>query len=140
MSRTYDHTYVHDVAFRERSRRLRAWGLGLLSVAGLLWVWCAVLVLTPYETEKTLDDGRTSTTECESRLFTEGDTANSGRWSGGWCASERDWPEVAAVLGVSVPVSIVGTILFTTGAVSVRLSEHGEELARLREQDARSTA
>lgn len=130
-------TYVHDVAFRERSRRLRAWGLGLLSAAGLLWTWCAVLLLTPYEADRTIGDGTNRPTECESRLLTEGDTANSGKWRGDWCESERDWPETIAVLALSVPISIVGTILFTTGTVSVRVSEHAEDIARLRERDAR---
>ncbi|MET7852360.1 hypothetical protein AB0D78_23790 [Streptomyces avermitilis] len=134
MTATTTHMEDHAVAFRDRSRRLRAWGLGLLSAAGLLWVWCAVLLLTPYSAEKATTGG---TTECEARLFTEGDTANSGRWRGDWCEGERDWPEAVAVLGLSVPMSVIGAILFTTGAVSVRMSEHGEDLARLRKLDSR---
>ncbi|GAB2983077.1 hypothetical protein GCM10023080_056560 [Streptomyces pseudoechinosporeus] len=70
-------------------------------------------------------------------MNTEDGTANSGKWRGDWCASERDWPETVAVLALSVPVSIVGAILFTTGTVSVRVSEHAEDIARLRERDAR---
>jgi hypothetical protein len=127
------------VAFRERSRRLRAWGIGLLSLAGLLWAWCAVLLLTPYETERTLGSGRVDTTECESRLFTEGDTANEGRWSADWCEAERDWPEITAFLALSLPVSIAGTVVFMTGAVSVRISEHDADVAYFRQRDARTT-
>ncbi|WP_338145971.1 hypothetical protein [Streptomyces scabichelini] len=123
------------MAFRERSRRLRAWGLGFLSVAGLLWVWCAVLLLMPYQVG---EPDTVNHDECESRLLTDLGTANEGSWRAETCESERDWPEAVAVLALSVPVSIVGAILFTTGIVSVRLSEHAEDIARLKERDART--
>ncbi|WP_405800913.1 hypothetical protein [Streptomyces sp. NBC_01506] len=69
--------------------------------------------------------------ECESRLLTERGTANDGPQQGDWCQNERDWPEALAVLGLSVPVSVVGVVLFTSGSVSIRMSAHAEAMREL---------
>ncbi|MFE7138289.1 hypothetical protein ACFVAG_11115 [Streptomyces sp. NPDC057644] len=123
----------YDLEFREKAARIRDWGTCLLILAGLLWGWCAVLLLTDYEVES----GYSSTKECEARLFTEGGTANEGVRAQDYCADERDWPEALAVLGLSIPVALVGTALVTTGSVSRRLSGHSQamrELDRLAER------
>ncbi|MGW7268423.1 hypothetical protein [Streptomyces sp. NPDC054842] len=127
----------YDLDFRDRCGRIRAWGIGLLALAGLLWAWCAVLVLTPYEVDRKPDDR--SPLECESRLFTDRGTANDGLRAYDYCQNERDWPEALAVLGLSVPVSVVGVGLFTAGTVSRRMSAHGEAMRELdRIADARA--
>ncbi|MDG4857574.1 hypothetical protein P8605_05275 [Streptomyces sp. T-3] len=120
----------YDLDFRDRARRMRAWGIGLLALAGLLWAWCAVLLLTPYEVDR---QGRypRSPAQCESRLLTDGGTANNGTYEGSWCARERDWPEALAVLGLSVPVSVAGVALFTSGSVSLRISSHAFAMREL---------
>ncbi|GAB7102925.1 hypothetical protein JCM4814A_12390 [Streptomyces phaeofaciens JCM 4814] len=118
----------YDLDFRDRAGRTRAWGIGLLSLATLLWAWCAVLLLTPYEADRN-DDAYP--VECESRLLTDRGTANEGVRSGDYCADERDWPEALAVLGLSVPVSVVGVALFTTGTLSRRMSAHAEAMREL---------
>ncbi|KOG28661.1 hypothetical protein [Streptomyces resistomycificus] len=126
----------YDLDFRDRAGRTRSWGIGLLAVAGLLWTWCAVLVLTPYSVDE--EPGDKYPAECESRLFTERGTANEGLQRGDWCQDERDWPEALAVLGLSVPVSVVGVALFTTGTLSRRMSAHAEAMRELdRIADAR---
>lgn len=117
----------YDLEFRERAARTRDWGVGLLFVGALLWGWCAVLLLTDYEVETR----GSNTKECAARLFTEGGTANDGVWAGDYCADERDWPEALAVLGLSIPVSLVGTALATTGHVSRRLSGHSQAMREL---------
>lgn len=99
-------------------------------------MWFGVLLLLPY----TLDgkygkygkygEGK----ECESRLLTEWGTANEGG-EDATCESERDWPELLGVLGLSVPVAVVGTALYTSGSVGYRLSEHAAEVARLMEAE-----
>jgi hypothetical protein len=128
----------YDLDFRDRSGLIRGWGIGLLALAGLLWAWCAVLVLTPYEVERKPDDQYPR--ECESRLFTDRGTANDGLQRYDYCGNERDWPEALAVLGLSVPVSVVGVALFTTGAVSRRMSAHSEAMRELdRIADARQS-
>lgn len=124
---------TYDNEFRLRAKRAQAWGAWLLSAAGVLWVWFGVLLLTPYEIPRTY-----SSAKCEARLFTDGSTANEGsRYGGVTCAAERDWPELLGVLGLSVPVSLVGAVLYTSGSVSNRLSEHAAEIARLNQADAR---
>ncbi|MEV6784317.1 hypothetical protein [Streptomyces sp. NPDC051098] len=114
----------YDIEFRGRARRVQGWGVGLFALSGLLWVWFGVLLLTPYDL-----DGRNH--ECEARLFTDRSTANEGLGNGSSCPAERDWPELVAVLGLSVPVSVVGAVLFTSGTVSNRMSEHLAEVTRL---------
>ncbi|MGW7368890.1 hypothetical protein ACWGI8_37060 [Streptomyces sp. NPDC054841] len=117
-------SFQYDIDFRARARKTQNRGFVLLGVAALLWVWCAVLLVMPY----TVGDNR----ECEPRLTTERATANEGA-GGSPCAAERDWPEALAVLGLSVPVSVVGAILWTGGGTSIRMSEHTAEIARLSE-------
>ncbi|MFC9391984.1 hypothetical protein ACFTWS_02325 [Streptomyces sp. NPDC057027] len=114
----------YDMDFRARARRTRAWGLGLLAVAVLLWIWLAVLLFTPYETD-------TYGRECTSR-FTSENLHNSGSR----CVNERDWPELLAVLGASVPVAVIGGVLYTSGSVSHRMAEHLAEVTRLNEASA----
>lgn len=119
----------YDLDFRDRAGRTRAWGVGLLVVAGLLWSWCTLLLLTPYEVDRKPDDRYP--VECESRLLTESGTANEGLGHGDHCQNERDWPEAVAVLALSVPVSVAGAVLFTSGSVSRRMSAHAEAMREL---------
>jgi hypothetical protein len=119
----------YDLDFRDRSARIRAWGIGLLAVAGLLWTWCGVLLLTPYEVER--EPGDQYPDKCESRLLTDRGTANDGVYRGDYCADERDWPEALAILGLSLPVSLTGAILFTTGTVNRTMSAHAEAMREL---------
>ncbi len=100
-----------------------------MAVATLQWTWCALLLLTPYEVDEEPDDRYPA--ECESRLLTERGTANDGPQRGDWCQNERDWPEALAVLGLSVPVSVAGVALFTSGSVSIRMSAHAEAMREL---------
>ncbi|MEV5969485.1 hypothetical protein [Streptomyces sp. NPDC051921] len=119
----------YDLDFRAKARRTSAWGVGLLTVAALFWTWCALLLLTPYQVEDR-PDGR-STRECESRLSTEYGTANEGLQRGDWCQDERDWPEALLILGLSVPAAVAGTVLFTIGTLSGRMSAHAEAMREL---------
>ncbi|WP_329166963.1 hypothetical protein OHB49_42820 (plasmid) [Streptomyces sp. NBC_01717] len=119
----------YDLDFRDRARRTRAWGIGLLALAALQWTWCALLLLTPYEVDEKPGDRYPA--ECESRLLTERGTANEGLQRGDWCQDERDWPEAIAVLGLSVPVSAAGVAFFAIGSVSSRMSAHAEAMREL---------
>ncbi|SFN96083.1 hypothetical protein SAMN04487980_104044 [Streptomyces sp. cf124] len=131
----------YDLDFRDRAGRTRAWGVGLLVVAGLLWSWCTLLLLTPYEVDRKPDDRYP--VECESRLMPQRGTANEPLSRSGYCQNERDWPEAVAVLGLSVPVSVAGAVLFTSGSVSRRMSAHAEAMRELDgladEREARSS-
>ncbi|MET9808864.1 hypothetical protein [Streptomyces halstedii] len=124
-------SHEYDLQFRDRAARIRTWGLILLSLAGLLWIWCAVLLVTPYEADTSRGNDYRSPAHCESRLFTDRGTANHGIQEGNYCANERDWPEALAVLGLSVPLSAAGMGLFTAGSVSRRMSAHGQAMREL---------
>jgi len=115
--------------FRHRARRTRTWGIGLLSLASLLWTWCAVLLLLPYTVDEKPDDDHPR--KCGSRLFTYRGTADEGLRNGDYCGDERDWPEAVALLGLSLPVSVVGMGLFTTGTVTRRMSSHSQAMREL---------
>ncbi|GGW25323.1 hypothetical protein [Streptomyces xantholiticus] len=43
--------------------------------------------------------------------------------------------ELLGVLGLSVPVAVVGTALYTSGSVSHRISEHAAEISRLSQSE-----
>lgn len=113
----------YDINFRSRARRTQGWGVGLLALAGLMWIWLAVLIFAPYE----LEEGYGSD-ECESRWSSEYLHKSSSR-----CVNERDWPELLTVLGGSVPLAVVGAVLYTSGSVSHRMAEHLAEVTRLNE-------
>ena len=42
------------------------------------------------------------------------------------------------MLGLSVPVSVVGVALFTSGSVSIRMSAHAEAIANWKYGNARN--
>ncbi|MFI8326600.1 hypothetical protein [Streptomyces sp. NPDC085529] len=91
-----------------RARRTQAWGLGLLAVAGLLWAWFAVLLVTPYG-----EDGD----ECPALIASEYAHADD-------CVEARDWPLLVALLGGSVPCAALGAGLSASGGAQRRLAEH----------------
>lgn len=114
----------YDIEFRARARRTQAWGLGLLTVAGLLWIWFAVGIFLPYTTT----DGR-GDDECESRWSSEYLHDEDSD-----CVAERDWPEMVGILGGSIPFAVVGSVLYAGGSVSHRMAEHLAEVTRLNGQ------
>ncbi|MGA5067746.1 hypothetical protein ACPB9E_28890 [Streptomyces exfoliatus] len=109
---------VYDNEFRARARRTQGWGLALLTVAALCWVWFGVLLLTPYE------DGDGGGSPCPTLLTSEYVHHDD-------CVEARDWPGLLAVLGGSVPFAVIGGVLYTSGSVSHRTAEHLAEVKRL---------
>ncbi|MFE6222811.1 MULTISPECIES: hypothetical protein [unclassified Streptomyces] len=118
-----------DLDFRDQARRTAGWGVGLLAVAALLWAWCAVLLLTPYEVDRKPDDKYPA--ECAARLFADRATLDRPHPQSRWCAVERDWPGALALLGLSVPFSVAGGVVLTVGLVSRRMSAHGQAMREL---------
>ncbi|MER7519880.1 hypothetical protein [Streptomyces sp. NPDC126499] len=92
---------------RARAVRTQGWGLGLLTVAALLWVWCAVLLLTPYETA--------AGNGCGTLLADEYHHDED-------CYESRDWPELLGLLATSVPFAVAGAMVHTRGALTDRLA------------------
>lgn len=109
---------------QKRAKNAEAWGSQLLAAGVALWVWFALAMVLPYDA-----DG----TSCESRLFTDGPTANGRTSYSDACGAQRDWPKMLGILGLSVPVSVAEALLHTTGKASQRLNEHAVEIARLKE-------
>ncbi|GAA3389296.1 hypothetical protein [Streptomyces roseoviridis] len=92
---------------RARAVRTQGWGLCLLTVAALLWVWCAVLLLTPYETDRGNDCG----------TLLSGDYHHDEP-----CYESRDWPELLGLLAASVPFAVAGAAVHARGALTHRLA------------------
>ncbi|MFE9251728.1 hypothetical protein [Streptomyces sp. NPDC007088] len=121
--------------FRSGSERLRAWGVALLVLAGLLWVYAAWQMFTPYT-------GEFGKVDCSGLAFQEREdlyredphrSTDSGDWgvyNAQSCAVARDWAGPLTALVLSTPFATVGGILATTGTVSVRVSEHIERRGR----------
>lgn len=122
--------------FAASSIRLRKWGMILLGVSGSMWIWFAVLLFTPYSAGQ----AGGSPASCESPFFADRRDANERAAEGSRCVAERDWPELLAVLGASVPIAVAGTALFTTGSISIRLNRHMSEVvdALTQRDDSRS--
>ncbi|MEW1902334.1 MULTISPECIES: hypothetical protein [unclassified Streptomyces] len=108
---------VHGNEFRARARRTQGWGILLLAAAGLLWIWFAVLLVTPYE-----QSGGGS--PCPALLTSEYVHHDD-------CVEERDWPGLVALLGGSLPFAVVGAALYTSGSAAHRTADYLAEVTRL---------
>uniref|UniRef100_A0AAU3GXV8 Transmembrane protein n=1 Tax=Streptomyces sp. NBC_01401 TaxID=2903854 RepID=A0AAU3GXV8_9ACTN len=117
-------TRDYDTDFLDRAGKTRAWGIVLLAAASFLWLWGAALLVLP--------NG-----PCESRLFTDGATANTGDWSDQSCQRARDWPKTVALFASSIPVMAGGVTLFTLGTVTGRISAHSQAVRELDRQAAK---
>ncbi|MEU8704976.1 hypothetical protein [Streptomyces sp. NPDC048565] len=117
-------TRDYDTDFLDRAGKTRAWGIVLLAAASFLWLWGAALLVLP--------NGL-----CESRLFTDGATANTGDRSDQSCQRARDWPKTVALFASSIPVTAGGVTLFTLGTVTGRISAHSQAVRELDRQAAR---
>ncbi|WP_329284534.1 hypothetical protein [Streptomyces sp. NBC_00691] len=109
---------AYDNEFRAKARRTQGWGLGLFTIAALLWVWFGVQLLTPYE------DADGGGSPCPALLTSEYVHDKE-------CVESRDWPGMLALLGGSVPFAVVGAALYTSGSVAHRMAEHLAEVTRL---------
>lgn len=121
--------------FRLRAERLSAWGVGLLVVAALLWIYAAWQVFTPYEsTYWKVDCSAPAFSDREGvYLDFEGDHEKAVR-----CAADRDWPAPVTALVLATPLATVGGLLLAGGWVSGRLRRHDEWLERAREEQRRA--
>lgn len=125
------HPLALEQEFTSRSGRLRAWGVGLLAVAGLLWVYAAWSVFTPY-TDHHWDKGCTAPAFADRKdLYVDDGLPDGDRQDHlERCAASRDWPGPVSALVLSTPLGVGGALLFAVGATAVRLREHEEARAR----------
>ncbi|MEV7541204.1 hypothetical protein [Streptomyces sp. NPDC089915] len=127
---------VYDNSFRERARRQQVWGFCLLAASVGVWIWIAAQLLLPYSVT-----GREGA-DCQSRVFYTEENERGRPYegyadaAGARCATERDWAELLALLLLSLPTAVVGTVLYTSGSTGHRLSEHAAEVNRLKEFSA----
>ncbi|MFD7258457.1 hypothetical protein [Streptomyces sp. NPDC059874] len=129
---TASRALVYDTAFRARAARKQAWGFGLLAAAAAVWLWIGAQLLLPF-TPADDDDNK-----CESRVFYSDEDRRGRSLSyveaeGEACDDERDTAVLLALLLLSLPFAVVGTVLYTSGSTEDRLSHHAAEVQRLTE-------
>lgn len=126
--------------FAAAAEKRRNWGWLLLFVAGVIWVVLAYQLMVPFSDG---DDEYAGSSKCQSVLFYEGDapTWDEATWDD--CRDERRWPEMLAWLGLSVPLSVGGAVLYTSGTISLRMREYMAEhriAAAKKDADAKKDA
>ncbi|MFG2648561.1 hypothetical protein [Streptomyces sp. NPDC048436] len=123
--------------FGTSASKRRAWGGVLFAAAGVIWVVLAWQLMVPFSDG---DDGSSSSRKCQSVLFYEGDapTWQDATWDD--CRAQRRWPEMLGWLGLSVPLSVVGVALYTSGSTSLRMREYMAEHRLAAEKKARAAA
>ncbi|WP_405451026.1 hypothetical protein [Streptomyces erythrochromogenes] len=122
---------AYDREFRHRAHRQRVLGIRLLTVASLIWLWMAYLLLVPFTAESGGKYG--GEISCRSMAFhnlgEERRVAYSERHEK--CNIERDPGVVLAWLLLSVPVAATGLFQFASGSSALRISEQMVEYTRL---------
>ncbi|MEV0846265.1 hypothetical protein AB0J21_10380 [Streptomyces sp. NPDC049954] len=124
--------------FRSGSGRLRAWGVTLLVLAGLLWVYAAWQMFAPYTGEFGRVDCSGPAFQDHEDLYREDPyrgsaSRNWGVYNAESCAAARDWAGPLTALVLSTPLATVGGMLAATGTASLRVSEHIERRGRAEE-------
>ncbi|MGW6025530.1 hypothetical protein [Streptomyces sp. NPDC055099] len=107
--------------FAAAAEKRRIWGAVLFLAAGVIWAVLAWQLMVPFSDG---DDDSSSSRKCQSVLFYEGDapTWQDSTWED--CRAQRRWPEMLGWLGLSVPLSVAGAVLYTGGTTSLRMREY----------------
>jgi hypothetical protein len=123
--------------FGASASKRRTWGGALFAAAGVIWIVLAWQLMMPFSDG---DDDSSSSRKCHSVLFYEGDapTWQDSTWDD--CRAQRRWPEMLAWLGLSVPLSVVGAALYTSGSTSLRVREYMAEHRLAAEKKAREAS
>ncbi|MDX2406987.1 hypothetical protein NJO91_28180 [Streptomyces microflavus] len=98
--------------FHRTSTSMQSWGAVLLIVACALWVRLAFLLVE------------------QSDASCYGETQN--------CGLIEAWPEQLTILAVSVPLSVLGTVLFVAGTVRRQISAHVLEVIEMQRAEKRA--
>ncbi|WP_405397712.1 hypothetical protein [Streptomyces microflavus] len=98
--------------FHRTSTSMQSWGAVLLIAACALWVRLAFLLVE------------------QSDASCYGETQN--------CGLIEAWPEQLTILAVSVPLSVLGTVLFVAGTVRRQISAHVLEVIEMRRAEKRA--
>ncbi|MFE7618919.1 hypothetical protein [Streptomyces sp. NPDC057496] len=98
--------------FHHRSALMQTWGSVLLLAACVLWIWLGFLLADP---EDTYYYGGTSVYKVESGV-----------------------PKQLTLLGISVPLSVLGTGLLVAGSVRRQTSAHVFEVIEMQKSEERS--
>ncbi|MEU5953005.1 hypothetical protein [Streptomyces sp. NPDC047525] len=110
--------------FAAGAQKRRVWGGALLLAACVIWIVLAYQLMAPFSDG---DDSYSNSRKCQSMLFYEGDDPTWAEATWDDCRAERRWPEMLGWLGLSVPLSVGGAVLYTSGSTSLRMREYMAE-------------
>ncbi|MFD6225794.1 hypothetical protein ACFWFZ_02745 [Streptomyces sp. NPDC060232] len=131
---------AHEITFRQRASRKQTQGISLLLVAGCIWIALAYQLFAPFSIQRDSN----GSIECASRVFYD-DGADDGRRSrlktyaeaeGTRCAVARDFADMLGLLVLSLPFAAIGIFQCTSGALTLALRHHEDELALKAERPA----
>ncbi|MCJ1680194.1 hypothetical protein MTF65_23210 [Streptomyces sp. APSN-46.1] len=131
---------VCETDFRVRAVRQQRWGIGLIAVASLIWLWVAFQLVFAFTIDR---DGRRDR-ECESRAFYAFGVDDRYKQSyyeseGDACEAVRDLAPMLAWVLLSVPVGGVGLFQLTAATTRLQMIGHVAETARLTESEKGET-
>ncbi|MFJ3973852.1 hypothetical protein [Streptomyces sp. NPDC090021] len=132
---------AHEIAFRQRADRMQTRGIFLLVAAGCIWLALAYQLFAPFSIKRDAN----GSIECASRVFYDDgddDSRQSRRKTyedaeGIRCAIARDPADMLGLLLLSLPLAAIGISQYTSGALSLTLRHHKDEVAYLK--SARTT-
>lgn len=129
---------AHEITFRQRADRNQTRGIFLLLVVSCIWLTLAYQLFAPFSIKRDAN----GSIECASRVFYD-DGDDDGRKSrkqtyeeaeGIRCAVARDPADMLGLLLLSLPFAAVGIFQYTSGALTLALRHHGDEVAHLKSE------
>ncbi|MFB8027449.1 hypothetical protein ACFQ6U_24030 [Streptomyces sp. NPDC056465] len=119
--------------FDRGAGRLQGWGLGLMVVSAVLFLWLGRLLLMPFTVESSFGE-----IDCDAPVFYTSESTPYSESTPTLCVARRDWPELLALGIFAVPPAVAGAALFTSGSTRKRASAHVFRILEMQDSEERA--